>query len=65
MVSTGVAQFKVYARALLNVTQTHTHKHTRKCKLSFISNFRVITRANIFQTLHLQLKCIAHTDKLN
>ena len=27
-----------------------------------ISNFGITTRANIFETLHLQLKYIAHTD---
>ena len=54
MVRTGVVDYKVYARALLNVTYIH--------KLYFISNFRVATRANIFDTLHLQLKYIKYTN---
>ena len=46
MVSTEVADYKVYAR--INFYY-------------FILNVRITTRANIFETLHLQLKYIAYT----
>ena len=54
MVSIGVADYKLHAGALLKVTYMH--------KLYLISNFRITTGANVFETLHLQLKYIAYTD---
>ena len=57
MVGTGVADEKsVRTRpAKGNIHAMH--------KLYFISNFRISTsRANIFETLHLQLKYIESTD---
>ena len=56
MVRTGVADFKVYVRALLKVAYIH--------KLYFTPNFKVATRDNIFETVHLKLKYITYTDTL-
>ena len=49
---------KLCGRALLKVTCIPASMQ----KLYFISNFRLTTRANILETLHLQLKYIAYTD---
>ena len=51
MVSTGVADYKV-----LRMRPPKGNIHT------VISFFRITTGANIFETLHLQLKNIAYTD---
>ena len=54
---------KHWSGTMQSVRMRPVKGNTHKCKLSFISNFRAITRANISQTLHLQLKYIALTDK--
>ena len=54
MVSAGIADYKVYARALLKVADIHKHY--------FKSNFKVATRAHIFEILHSNLKFISYTD---
>ena len=54
MVSTGVADYKVCARALRKVTYMH--------KLYFVTNFGITTGANVFETLHSKLKYVAYTD---
>ena len=42
----------------------HTYLHACLHKLYFIPNFRITTRANIFETLHLQLKYKAYTGSI-
>ena len=54
---------KHWSRAIQNVRRRSAKGNIKTNKLSFILNFRVITRANIFQTLHLQLKYIVHTAR--
>ena len=47
---------KHWSRRLQNARTRSVEGNTYMHKLYFISNFRITVRANVFETLHLQLK---------